>query len=138
MPVLCLLCKDAHFLTVSSARNSCTLWSFSLVFVYCLYFVFLQNIHCSGSTAVFGLFISLELRLGGSFSTFWEGLVACKSLLLVNSARQFRWYLTCVSGKSCSLVEACSIALWFRITAALYRVAHEAMSLHCARFESKH
>ena len=46
--------REAHALTVSSARNSCTLCSFSLVFVFGLYFDFLQNKHSASRIVELG------------------------------------------------------------------------------------
>lgn len=100
--VFCCTWSEAHVLTASLARNSWTLCSFSLVFVFGLYFDFLQNKHWSGRIAELTSFLSLERLLGAiPVAALSDGsLTTCKSLLLVNSARQLRWYFMGFAGNS--------------------------------------
>ena len=129
--VFCCTWSEAHVLSISSARNSWKLCSFSLVFLFGLYFDFLQNKHWSGRIAELTLFLFLELLLGTlPVAASSDGsLATCQSLLLVNAARQLRWYFMEFAGNSLS-VEASKTGLWFWITAARYNVVHEEISLH--------
>ena len=119
--VFCCTWSEAHVLTVSLARRSWTLCSFSRVLVFGLHFDFLQNKHWSGRIVELTSFLSLELLLGAlPVAASSDGsLATCKSLLLVNSAQQLRWYFMGFAGSSL-LVEASKTGLWFRIMAARY------------------
>lgn len=99
--VQCFMCNWSHYLTVSSARNSCTLCIVFLVLVFGLYLVLLQKIQQSGKTADCPWLASLELLPDrGSFLLFSADVSAWRSLLCVNSDLHEQWYFTGVVGKS--------------------------------------